>query len=192
MADARGIDTDPYSPSSKPVSDWVHELLTGQLSDWSLIDFGARRGRALLVAAQQGYRRIISVKLDKELCDEVEANIAGLPPDPTAADRAQIVRAKAARHRLPDGANVIYFAAPFGRRSTEAFVESLCEQYEEARRPIVIIYYSSMFEDVFDGCPCLHRLRLPAILSPHAIPIYATPEALPRLRLKPTIATGSD
>ena len=71
-------------------------------------------------------------------------------------------------------------------------MESLSKQYEQARRAIVIIYYSSMFEDVFDGCLCLQRLRLPSPLSPHAIPIYATPEALPRLRLKPTIAAGSD
>ncbi len=195
MADAEGVAADPFGSSPKLVSDWAHEVLPRQLSDWSFVDFGVGRGRALLVAAQQGYRRIISVKFGKELCEEAEANIAGLPADLTAAARAQIVRANAVDYRLPEGANVIYFSAPFGRRSTEAFVESLSKQYEQARRPILIVYSYAMFEDVFDGCWCLHRLRLPvwprSTLSPHPIPIYATPEALPRLRLKQTIAAGS-
>lgn len=76
--------------------------------DFTFVDIGAGKGRALLVAAEFPFKRVIGVEFAEELCQIARRNarLAG-------HNRIEVVCEDAAAYELPEDPLVLYFYNPF-------------------------------------------------------------------------------
>jgi len=79
-------------------------------SDYVFIDLGCGKGRALILAAQHGFKCIIGVEFSHELCDIARANFKQVRPDMGALIACQDAR----EFVFPDAPAVVFMYDPFG------------------------------------------------------------------------------
>lgn len=77
----------------------------------TLVDLGSGKGRALIVAARMGFRRVIGVEFVAELADISRRNLA------ITSAKAEVVLADAGEFPLPQGPLCIYLYDPFSART---------------------------------------------------------------------------
>jgi hypothetical protein len=73
--------------------------------DFTFVDLGCGKGRALMVAAQFPFPHFLGVELASELCNVARANVA---TDPNWADRISIVNQDATKVIFPHGPLLVY------------------------------------------------------------------------------------
>jgi SAM-dependent methyltransferase len=124
-------------------------------AQYTFIDFGAGKGRALALAVDMGFHRVIGVELFESLCAQARDNIAALAlRDPRAAD-IELLCLDAAAYRPPPGNLFCYFYNPFDdvvMRKVLANIEAACAS--ESRR-LILAYSNPQHAEVFDAMPFL-------------------------------------
>lgn len=76
------------------------------------VDYGCGKGRAVILAALQPFKRVIGVEYSKDLCDVAKKNLETVQSK-VKARSVEIVHCDAVEYELPAEANVIYLWNPF-------------------------------------------------------------------------------
>ena len=117
------------------------------LRDWHFVDYGAGKGRMVMVAAESGFASATGVELSPVLCRIAERNFAlfaAASPDVAAPS---IVQADAAGF-VPAGERLVaYLYNPFGAATLRALLERLASA---PAREIVLIYAEPVHAGVID------------------------------------------
>ncbi|HEX9199982.1 MAG TPA: class I SAM-dependent methyltransferase [Acidobacteriaceae bacterium] len=133
--------------------------------DFTFIDLGCGKGRALMVAAQFSFRQLIGVELAPELCRIAESNIA-TRPDWSA--RISVLNHNATTFRYPDTPLLIFLYDPFLAPVLRRVLANLERQLRSAPRETWLLYANNpRFTHVLERFPFLREvshLRYP--LSP--------------------------
>ena len=79
-------------------------------AEFSFVDLGCGKGRALLVAAEFPFPRLLGVELATELCEAARANVAS---NPDSSARISILKQDATTVAYPDGPLLIFMFHPF-------------------------------------------------------------------------------
>jgi SAM-dependent methyltransferase len=80
---------------------------------YTFIDVGAGKGRALLLAAESPFRKVIGVELNKELSLVAEKNIAQWKRIANPRAKVRVIQQDALRFRWPGSPVLIYLNNPF-------------------------------------------------------------------------------
>jgi SAM-dependent methyltransferase len=124
--------------------------------DFTFIDLGCGKGRALLVAAQFPFRHLFGVESAGELCDIARANAAIYS---NWAARISIVNQHAKNFTYPDGPLLLYLYNPFFAPVLRRVLNNLERQLRHAPRPAFILYADNpRFTQVIDSFPFLREL----------------------------------
>lgn len=107
-------------------------------SAFTFVDLGAGKGRALLLAARRGFKRIVGVEFARQLVDVAQRNIQAAGP--AVAGRTSIVQHDAGTYELPDEPLVLFMYNPFGGRTMEAVARRTRESLERNPRPLHVVY----------------------------------------------------
>jgi SAM-dependent methyltransferase len=120
---------------------------------FTFVDLGCGKGRALIVAAQLGFSRIVGVELVPELADIARRNLALLGFDTPAVETGD-----AGTFQFPAGPLVLFLYNPFNRDVVERVIENL-----RAVRggEIFVIYKNAQCAELLDACGFLRRLGVP-------------------------------
>jgi len=108
-----------------------------QHRDFSFIDVGCGKGRALLVAAEFPFRRLFGVELSSQLATIARANVAA---HPAWSQRVSIVNQDAARYVYPGGPLVLFFYYPFYAAVLRRVLANLHRQLRRSPRPLYLLY----------------------------------------------------
>lgn len=119
----------------------------------TFIDLGCGKGRALLVAANLGFKQIIGVEFVHELAEVAKRNLAKV----RIAD-AVVVETDAATYRFPDSDLVVYLYNPF---SEEVVHMVLANLRESLPKKLYVIYANPLCASLFDTSGFLTRLGCP-------------------------------
>lgn len=122
---------------------------------YTFIDYGAGKGRALALATDMGFRRVIGVELFESLCVEARRNIAAFAARDARAADIELLCMDAASYRPPAGNLFCYFYNPFDdvvMRKVLANLEAACRADP---RQIIIAYSNPQHADVFDSAQFL-------------------------------------
>lgn len=136
-----GIHTDgriPYVPSSWrnlpsalrhiPVSD-----------DDVFLDLGSGKGRVVLQAAEQLFKRVIGVELSSELHAVAQENLQAVRARLRCQD-VELIEADITGYRIPDDVTVVYAYNPVRGELFEAAMNALIASYDRSPRPIHLLY----------------------------------------------------
>jgi hypothetical protein len=110
------------------------------LRNYTFIDLGSGKGRALMLAAALPFRRLIGVEFSAELHQAAKANFAGLAARGSADPRIQLICDDAAAFAIPLESLVIYLFNPFGSTVVRKVAESTLVSWRQSPRPVHILY----------------------------------------------------
>lgn len=135
---------------------------------FTFLDLGSGKGRALLLASDYPFQRIIGVELLPELHREALQNIAKYS-SPNQRCLAIESRCDNARDiQLPNDPLVVYLFNPLPEPDLALFISHLEASLRQFPRPVFLIYHNPLLEHV------LARALLHKIAGTHQYAIYAS------------------
>jgi SAM-dependent methyltransferase len=125
---------------------WVDTLAArSRVQAFSFIDVGAGKGRALLLASELPFRKIIGVELNKELSYVAAHNIEAWKREHSARLPIRIVHQDILDFRWPRTPLVVYLYNPFERELVEELIERLRWAAKAGSRCVDVLYLNPVF-----------------------------------------------
>ena len=118
---------------------------------FTFVDYGAGKGRVLMLAAEHPFRAVIGVEFSPELCEVANANLDKLSSAAVRAGRVECVCADAAAYLPPSTPLVCYFYNPFGPTVLQAVIDRLAASMREQPREIFLVYVHPEHRDVIES-----------------------------------------
>jgi hypothetical protein len=135
-------------------------------SQFTFMDLGSGKGRALLLASTFPFRRVIGVEYCEELNEIARQNVVKYPASARKCSDIAIVTADATTCAIPEGPLVLFFYNPFGERVMAKVVENVMASYRQVPRQIILIYDTPYFVDAWKQTGIFKTLQeAPAILD---------------------------
>jgi len=135
-------------------------VLPIRYEDFSFVDVGCGKGRALLIAAEFAFPRLVGVELSDELCTIARSNIS-IALDPERASRISVVNQDATKIIYPDGPLLLFLYNPFGSPILRRVLKNLERQVQESPRPVYLLYgWDPGYKEVMESFPFLRRISV--------------------------------
>ena len=134
------------------------ELLPEPVAAYTFVDLGCGKGRALLVAAERPFRRLIGVEISPELARVAQRNTAREP-------RIHVEQGDAATFAFPEEPLVIFLYHPFLPPVLKKVLRNLQKTRTGAGHPTFLLYANPAYQRLIAEFPFLtlvwhHRLAL--------------------------------
>lgn len=114
------------------------------------IDLGCGKGKAVLLASEQRFRRVIGVELSPALADVACRNLVRYSRRHPHLCPAEVVCGNAAEIEFPPEPLAIYLHNPFDDVILSRVVERLGQSLLEQVRPTLVIYHAPVHREVLD------------------------------------------
>jgi SAM-dependent methyltransferase len=127
------------------------EVLPTDFRDFVFIDFGSGKGRALLLATEFPFKRIIGVEFAEELHRIAEDNIQRFRGNMSKCKDVQAICMDALKFPLPEDARLLcYFGDPFDEPLMAEMLMNIQNSLSRAPRDVFIVYYNPRSGHLFD------------------------------------------
>lgn len=145
----------PYQATNYMVLRRAFALLeeSGAARDKSgaFMDFGCGKGRAMMIAMQNGYKNVIGVDFAQGLLDQCEKNLAKFTARVKAPSEWHLLHADAVSVEIPHDATLFFFYNPFGCSVMDKVLTNIDRSLSENSRSVVAIYVNPVCRDAFIG-----------------------------------------
>jgi hypothetical protein len=131
------------------------------LKDFTFIDLGAGKGRALLMASDYPFARIMGVEFMPDLCRAAQENIASYStssPDRQKCRQMEMVCTDACDFTFPIEPLVVYLFNPFSEPVFVKVLENLRQSVEQAPREVYVAYRYTEHEKLLAAAEWLEKL----------------------------------
>ena len=174
-----------YHPVHRLSFNWAMAQIPEKLGDFTFVDYGAGRGRALLLAALHPFRKIIGVEFAAELQDDATMNIAQFPRSLMKCRDVDCLLMDAVDLPIPEGKGVFLFNDSFDREVLETVLARIISSYRAHPRRIYLVFVRPLKAEVLDRLmertvifePTYHstseKMRM-QMLSPDQVQIFRT------------------
>ena len=123
------------------------DLLPESTAKFTFVDLGCGKGRALLIAAQFDFPRILGIELSPQLCQIAESNTSNNP-------RIQIRQQDAATLNFPDAPLVVFLYHPF----LAPVLHRVLTNLKRHNHPTYLLYANNTYPKVFARFPFLQQV----------------------------------
>jgi SAM-dependent methyltransferase len=110
------------------------------------IDLGSGKGRALLLASQFPFKKIVGVEFVPELSAIAATNISKFDPPWRQCQKIESINEDAAKFEYPSGPLVVYIYNPFLSPVLKKCLKHLSSSLEKEPREVYLIYGNPVFE----------------------------------------------
>jgi SAM-dependent methyltransferase len=121
---------------------WLADESHPPIENYSFIDLGCGKGRAVLMASEFSFREVIGVELHSPLAKIAEANVAAWTTAGRAICPIQIVCRDATEVAFPEGLCLFYLFHPFRSPVLERLIERIEIDFAERRGLLDLIYFN--------------------------------------------------
>jgi len=147
-----GVFNSPYQPTEAALfHEMVDELAkrtSVNFAEFTFIDFGSGKGRALLMASDYPFRQIVGVELLPALHQIAEQNIAKYRNDSQKCFALESVCADATVFPIPEGPLVLYLFNPFPEWGLRRAIANLEQDLQQKPRTVYLLYHNPQLETV--------------------------------------------
>lgn len=153
---------DPYISGYLGVAPSVARLAFGFISEpesYTAIDLGCGKGRALVVASERPFRRVIGVEIVAQLADSARRNAAAIRTRLPNRTPIEIVHGDAATFMPPPGPFVLFMYQPFETPVMRKVARNLQASLSASPRFAVVVYLYPALARSLDKLPALERLH---------------------------------
>ena len=142
-----------YDPSSEAMLHDPVRALALDPADHDFIDYGAGKGRVLMLAMAMGFRTVTGVELSAHLCAIAKANLDRFTAQNTGLKPAAILNGDATAHRPSGRAILAYFYNPFDAAIMTQVRRRLEGTLEQGTASVTVIYANPEHAEVFQDAP---------------------------------------
>jgi 16S rRNA G966 N2-methylase RsmD len=104
------------------------------------VDFGSGKGKAMFMAAEMGFRKIIGVEFSLELVEVCRKNLEIFKQKSKSKTEFEILHMDATEYKIPAEANLLFFSNPFDHTLVGKVIENILESLEKYPREIMVIH----------------------------------------------------
>lgn len=137
---------------------WRRSHPAGPIDAYTFVDLGAGMGRAVLLASQLPFRRVVGVELNPTLARIARKNLALWRAAGRAVAPTRMVCGDAAEFRFPPGPCVAFLFNPFGAAVMRRLLGAMAAQFAGRAGELDMVYVNNEQEGVLRRQPGLARL----------------------------------
>lgn len=104
------------------------------------VDFGSGKGKAMFMAAERGFRKIIGVEFSIELVEISRRNLEIFKQRSRSKAEFEILHMDASEYAIPPEANLLFFSNPFNEALTAKVIDNILRSYEQAPRDLWVVH----------------------------------------------------
>jgi SAM-dependent methyltransferase len=119
---------------------------------FTFIDFGSGKGRAILLATEYPFRWIVGVEFSEELDTIAKANIRHFRSNKHRCEHVESICLDATAYPLPNDNLVCYFCNPFDETVMRRVIDKIRDSLEQNPREVFIVYYNPKEGHLIDQC----------------------------------------
>jgi hypothetical protein len=169
-----------YRPTPCKLFEWVLGAIEYDFSRLTFIDYGAGKGRVLLLASEHPFQAVGGIEFAAELHDDAIMNIQQYPRSRMKCRNVECVLGDASQVGPPEGEAVHYFFSPFSREVFAEVLHNIVVSYrQKPRRLYVVLIDPPEVADLMEKSGVFTRLELPLqprlkirLFSPYEVAIY--------------------
>ncbi len=178
-----------YQPTqTRPFNLLMSTLSLGKNA--TFVDLGSGMGRALMLASEYGFKRVVGVEYAKNLCEIANQNMAIYRRKTGSDAKIALLHLDAAKYAIQDSDTVFYLYNPFHDAVMRQVVENIHQSVLRAPRKVYIIYLNPLCRKVIEGHPgfemifeqLYHRSRFVVYSSIYLVRLQAEVDQLGRSR----------
>jgi SAM-dependent methyltransferase len=133
------------------------------IEDYSFIDIGCGKGRALMLASEMPFRRVIGVELNPDLTAIAGKNIAAWKTRPHPCVDIEVLNMDALDAPIPEGPAAVYIYNSFNLYVMLPFLDRLRQLAHHRAAPIDLIYAQPQQARLMESAPGLTLLAASSI-----------------------------
>ncbi|XSG82832.1 MAG: hypothetical protein ACPW61_03365 [Methyloligella sp. ZOD6] len=168
-----------YRPTPTLVFEWAMSALRDDLGHYRFVDYGAGRGRVLMMAAQYPFKSIDGLEFAEELHEDARLNIAQFPRPRMRCRDVACALEDATAAAPAEGTAVHYFFAPFSRKAFAAILNKIAASLRESPRPAYLVLVDCRDGDLVRQTGLFTRAKMHLgariesfLFSPYRIEVY--------------------
>lgn len=148
-----GVFHSPYQPTEPELFCEMMDALELDFSRFTFIDLGSGKGRALLMASQYPFRRVIGVELLPDLNSIAQQNILAFKHEAQRCFALESICQDAREYEFPAEPLLVYLFNPFVESGLEQVVGNLGQSLQEHPREVVVLYHNPLLENELASSP---------------------------------------
>ena len=137
---------------------WRRSKPAGTIDEFTFIDAGAGMGRALLLASEFPFRKVIGVELNPTLARIARRNVAHWKAEGKAYAPVRVICGDAVELKIPSGPCVLFMFNPFGAPVLRRLLKTWCKNLAGREGQFDILYVNNEQELVLRRYPGMVRL----------------------------------
>ena len=153
----------PYQPTERAL---FHEMVASLIQaspkidfrEFTFIDIGSGKGRALLMAADYPFRRVLGIELLPALHRVAQENIKKYKSDSQQCFAIECLLADAGEFTFPPEPTVLYLFNPLPESGLAKLVSNLEHSLREHPRPVFVLYHNPLLEPLLARSPAFKRI----------------------------------
>jgi hypothetical protein len=168
-----------YRPTPCQLFEWTLGAIDYDLSKLTFVDYGAGKGRVLLLASEHPFAAIGGIEFAEELHDNAAMNIAQYPRSRMRCRDVECVLEDASLVGPPESEAVHYFFNPFSQEVFAEVLNNIVMSYRHKPRRLYLILVDPIATDLVDASGVFTRVELPMherfkvrLFSPYEVAVY--------------------
>jgi len=126
--------------------------------DSVFVDFGAGKGRVILLASQYRFKRVVGIEFSPQLCKEARKNFAIFKKKSKTFDQVEIIESDVVDYEIGDDENVFFLFNPFNGTVMNRLLRNLAISLEKKKRKIWLIYNHPVYRDIIESQDIFYKL----------------------------------
>lgn len=178
-----------YAPAPQKSLRFMLDAVPVNFREYTFVDYGSGKGRALLIAAEQPFRQVIGVEYSKYLAQIADKNISRYRNGVLQCKTIKALFADATQFEPPTGPCLFSFFSPFYGEVLRRVLKRIEASYRRDPRPMVIVYCEEkdtmpIPTGLFESMGFIQPVEVPALPFDFGAPVpliyavYANAEAL--------------
>ena len=139
-----------YQPSSPEVVRGILSRLNIRYDEFTFVDFGAGKGRVLLIGSEFPFAQVIGIEFSPELVKAAQENIEKFASPLQKTTHIHVLLADVTDYEIPEVPLVCYFYNPFQKPILDQVASRLHLSVKKCQREIYLVYVEPKHREVFD------------------------------------------
>ena len=133
--------------------------IPARLEQFVFVDFGAGKGKALLIAALFPFRKVIGVEFSEELVNIARANVLSFRGAARACGEIELAHTDAAQFTIPGDPAVLYFYNPFREPVMRQVLSNVEQSLQQNPRLLFIVYVNPELADLIEKMRIFRKIE---------------------------------
>jgi SAM-dependent methyltransferase len=129
-----------YGPSDPVIFKNMLSCLKIKHEDFTFVDFGSGKGRAILMASEFPFKRIVGIEFSATLNEMARKNIRHYKSRTQKCRDLEVIESDATTYEIPNERAIFYFNNPFNEPIMARVLANIQRSLEEHPRDIFVAY----------------------------------------------------